>query len=207
MSRPEVVSLRTRTRQVMRDEVVGAALRLFDERGYDAVSMEFIAGSVGMSRRTLHRYFSSKDEIVLGRFDELGDAFVELLRARPMDESEWESLRQIFSLAHKNRDETLAGQDEEVARIINGSLTLFAGYLQRTQGAQVRLADVLRARASQRGSVTDPADPTFDAIVAAACACRTVAVSVSASAGLPFPEALDRSMGALRPRKSSEPDE
>jgi len=196
----ERVSLRARTRQVIREQVIDAALVLFGERGYDAVTMEQVADSVGMSRRTLHRYFTSKDDIVLGKYDALGGTFVELLRSRPLDESAWDSLRQVFGYSVDNfGDEELARRDATIARIIDASPALFAGYLERTQRAQGQLADVLRERAERRGQVVDPGDPTYDAVVAAACACRTVAITASASTGISQAQALEMAMGALRP--------
>lgn len=196
----EPVSLRARTRQIVREQVIDAALALFAEHGYDSVTVEQVADSVGISRRTLHRYFTSKDDIVLGKYDALGDTFVELLRSRPLDEPAWESLRQVFghAAAHVG-DEEWARRDAAITRIIDASPALFAGYLERTQRAQSQLADVLREREAQRGQVVDPGDPTYDAIVAAACACRTVAVTASASTGIGLAQALEATMGALRP--------
>jgi len=46
------------------DAIALAALRLFDERGYDAVSMDDVAVAAGTSRRTVFRYFSRKADLV-----------------------------------------------------------------------------------------------------------------------------------------------
>lgn len=61
-----------------RDEVARIALGLFVERGYEETTLDDIAAAVGVSRRTLFRYFDSKNDIVWGSFD----VHLEGLRAR-----------------------------------------------------------------------------------------------------------------------------
>lgn len=55
------------------DEIERAALALFRDRGFDAVSIDDIAASVGIGRRTFFRYYPSKNDVVWGRFDDLID--------------------------------------------------------------------------------------------------------------------------------------
>lgn len=47
-----------------------AAFDLFDERGFEATTVEDIARAAGIGRRTLFRYFPSKNDIPWGRFDD-----------------------------------------------------------------------------------------------------------------------------------------
>ncbi|HEY2540023.1 MAG TPA: TetR/AcrR family transcriptional regulator [Stellaceae bacterium] len=46
-----------------REAIVGAAQRLFLERGFGAVSMDELAAAAGVARRTLYNQFTSKEEI------------------------------------------------------------------------------------------------------------------------------------------------
>ena len=59
--------------------VLDAALRLFLERGYGAVSMDELAEAAGVARRTLYNQFASKEEIfremLLRVSGQLEDAF------------------------------------------------------------------------------------------------------------------------------------
>lgn len=47
-----------------------AAFTLFEQQGFDETTMEDIANAVGGGRRTLFRYFPSKNDIPWGQFDE-----------------------------------------------------------------------------------------------------------------------------------------
>lgn len=46
-----------------KDEIVMTSLKLFAERGFDAVSTSMIAGELGITKGALYRHFTSKQEI------------------------------------------------------------------------------------------------------------------------------------------------
>ncbi len=63
--------------------IEAVAFRLFAERGFEETTLEAIAAGVGVGRRTLFRYYASKNDIPWGRFDLTLARFRELLRAQP----------------------------------------------------------------------------------------------------------------------------
>jgi AcrR family transcriptional regulator len=87
--------MRERKKQHTHDELTRVATELFAERGYDAVTVEDIAAAVDISHRTFYRYFSSKEDLVLGDVNEAIATFAEALGARPPDEPVIESIRAV----------------------------------------------------------------------------------------------------------------
>ncbi len=52
-----------------REEIAAVALGLFARDGFEATTVEDIAAAVGVERRTIFRYFPSKNDMVWGNFD------------------------------------------------------------------------------------------------------------------------------------------
>ncbi len=60
------MSLRERKKRLAQATIEEAALRLFQQQGYEHTSIQDIADAVMMSSRTFFRYFASKEEVLLG---------------------------------------------------------------------------------------------------------------------------------------------
>ncbi|MGW1228780.1 TetR family transcriptional regulator [Streptomyces sp. NPDC001478] len=60
--------------------ILGTALRLFQERGYDKTTMRAIAQEAGVSVGNAYYYFSSKEHLVQGFYDRLAAEHAEAVR-------------------------------------------------------------------------------------------------------------------------------
>jgi len=69
--------VRERTRRAVRDELTQLAKDLFVEKGYDETTIDDLAAAAGMSKRTFFRYFASKEELVVGKYEILGEQLAE----------------------------------------------------------------------------------------------------------------------------------
>jgi len=164
--------LRERTRRAVRAEIGDAGMRLFLERGFDATTMEQIATEAGISRRSLFRYFGTKEDIVLGSLVEAGLAVRDALEARPSGEPPWEALRaalESLTLEPGYSPE----RNLEISKMLYGTPSLRASHFEK----QLRWQELLVPNIQMRlGTETgDASDPRARAIVACALTCLDVA--------------------------------
>ncbi|QTI70958.1 TetR family transcriptional regulator [Gordonia polyisoprenivorans] len=89
--------LRARRRRLLRDELERIAIRLFLERGFDAVSVDDIAAEAGMSGRTFFRYYATKDEILRRYQSGLTDALLDAFTVQPADVGALAALRAAYA--------------------------------------------------------------------------------------------------------------
>ncbi len=75
-----ITDRRERELQVRRNNAVNAAMMIYREEGYHAITMEKIAERAELSRATLYLYFKNKDEILVSAIVTHFDYFVELLQ-------------------------------------------------------------------------------------------------------------------------------
>jgi AcrR family transcriptional regulator len=85
--------LRERKKQRTREAIVAAALRLFDERGYDHTTIADIAEAADIAPRTFFGYFPSKEDVVFADFPETLASLSARLDSRSADETAIDAIR------------------------------------------------------------------------------------------------------------------
>ncbi|GGY16908.1 MULTISPECIES: TetR/AcrR family transcriptional regulator [Streptomyces] len=87
---------RERKKAQTRRTIAETALRLFLERGYDAVGVREVAQEADVATATLFAHFPSKEALVFDQDDEQEEALLDVVRARPEGVSIPEALRRWF---------------------------------------------------------------------------------------------------------------
>ncbi|SOD59129.1 transcriptional regulator, TetR family [Streptomyces zhaozhouensis] len=189
-------TLRERARRAARAEIAATAIRLFAENGFEATTVDQIVAAVGISRRSFFHYFGSKEDLVLGDVDALGESVRAALESRPEEESAWEAMRAALLVLRQVGGDpaeqlTLAGLHHEAP-------SLRARHLEKHLRWRALLAPEVQRRLGLPAS-PEP-DPRAEAFVAAALACVDVAVDAwYRSGGKDDPERLfDEAVAALR---------
>jgi len=108
--------LRERKKVATRAAIGIAAWRLAVERGPDRVRVEDIAEEAGVSRRTFHNYFATKEEAMASVALDRAERICAALRERPAEESLADTLAQLFVEEYANRDRPDDAQRAAVRR-------------------------------------------------------------------------------------------
>lgn len=186
-------------RRIKADAVAGSiaatALTLFDEKGFDGVTVDEIASASGISRRTLFRYFSTKEDIVVSAHAAYGERIVELVKARPRDEDVWVSLRRGYGVLVDNVERDPEGAARTM-RVVNATASLRAHTLEKHIAWAVDLAPEIARRLGD----ADARRLEADALVHASLACLDVALAhFVPGRDASFGANLDAAFNALRP--------
>ncbi|MFJ5303177.1 TetR/AcrR family transcriptional regulator [Streptomyces sp. NPDC088350] len=188
--------LREMTRRAVRTQIAETAMTLFVAHGFEQTTVDQIAAAVGMSGRSVFRYFPTKEDMVVGHMDEIGDRLAEALAARPLDEDPWTALRHAVR-PHLDQLTADADTNVAVARMLDATPALRPALLnKRARWAETLLPDVTRRL---RGP-TRTRELRARAIVSSALACLNVAVDEWARTGgtRPIGDLLDTALNAVR---------
>src|SRR5579875_1114569 len=90
------MSLRERKKRLAQATIEEAALRLFQQQGYERTSIQDIADAVMMSPRTFFRYFASKEEVLFGSMRAILNDGINFLQNAAPTESPHTALRATF---------------------------------------------------------------------------------------------------------------
>lgn len=77
---------RDRKRRETRVRIAEAAMALFGERGFNAVTIDEIAERADISKPTFFNYFPAKEDVVLAWQDRFAEALADAVLARPVAE-------------------------------------------------------------------------------------------------------------------------
>lgn len=154
-------------------------MTLFLAQGFEATTVDEIAHSVGISRRSLFRYFSSKEDMAVANVSERGRAVLRALEARPADEGPWEALR-AAAFESEEFDPSIAPEKMlRMSRLLRESPGLQGFRLEK----QKQWQDLLAPELAKRLVGSKDAEASARGIVAAALACLDAAEDIWVARG------------------------
>src|SRR4030043_1784029 len=107
-----IAERRERDRKNRQELAVNAAMELYNEEGYHAITMEKIAERSELSRAALYLYFKTKDEIFVSAIvtctNYFGDILQEIYdRRKSIKERLLEELREVFRIFNEKDHATI----------------------------------------------------------------------------------------------------
>ncbi|WP_405661791.1 TetR family transcriptional regulator [Streptomyces sp. NBC_01166] len=120
-------------------------LQLLARKGFDAVTVDEIVATAGVSKRTFFRYFASKEDVVVQFLTDMGSGIRAELAARPAGEPPSVALRHAV---HVPLAECAGHSDRalRVVRLILRTSALLARFLERQEQWREDLASELARR-------------------------------------------------------------
>ena len=109
-----MAELRERKKEQTRQRIAAVALKLFTERGFDAVTVNEIAEAAEVAKATLFSYFPSKESLVLEGVGE--EDLAGVVAGRRPDESPLHALRAHYR-TFAAEQATVLDRDELIARM------------------------------------------------------------------------------------------
>ncbi len=138
-----------RRRSTTPHDITDAAIELFAARGFAEVSVDDVAQAAGISRRTLFRYYASKNAILWGEFDTHLGHLRELLDTVGPRVPLGEALRAAL-LAFNTFDESETVRHRERMRVILQTAELQAYSMTMYAGWREVIAEFVTRRSSAK---------------------------------------------------------
>jgi AcrR family transcriptional regulator len=139
------LGLRDRKRQRTRQALISAAMRLFEEKGYEQTTVAEIAAAAEVSTKTFFNHFASKDEVLFPHLSARIDDAVGVITQRQLDDNMADVLVKAMEhmLADAVRDELDGGLASVRLPMIISVPSVQAATLHRYFQAETRLAEAL----------------------------------------------------------------
>ncbi|RVX38348.1 TetR family transcriptional regulator [Nonomuraea polychroma] len=173
----EELGRRERKKQATRQALIAAAVRLFEERGYEQTTVAEIAEAADVSTRTFFLHFPAKEDVLLANTEVRVDLGLRAIERRRPGEAAAEVLAQAVEEMIVNAWSTdlPSGLAALRAGLVTSSPAVQARLLQRLLAAHAELAEALRQAYPQE----------LDEVVAAALVGAVIgAVGAAGLAGL-----------------------
>ncbi|WP_329458903.1 TetR/AcrR family transcriptional regulator [Streptomyces sp. NBC_01497] len=194
-AKTEAGGMRDVARRAVRAEIAAKAMELFLDQGFEETTVNQVAAAVGMSSRSLFRYFDTKEDMAMGGLVELGHDVATALQDRPADEGPWAALRHALEVCVESLEDDEGGLRR--AKMLAGTPSLRTAMLDKQTRWQQMLVPHVEQRLQASGR---PQALQARALVSAALGCLDVAATVwtEVEGGRPLTKLVDDAFAAVR---------
>jgi AcrR family transcriptional regulator len=140
-----------------REAVLGAAVALFNQQGYDATSIGDVADALGVTKSAVYHHVASKEELLAGALDEALEHLESAVNvAGRLEHSAVDRLRAVV----RQSVEVLVAHQPAVTLLlrVRGNTATEVAALERRRQIDRRFAGLVRA-AVENGALRDDLDP------------------------------------------------
>lgn len=163
------MNTRNVAKRAVRQLISQAAMKRFNEQGYEATTVEQIASDVGMSIRTYFRYYRAKDDVLLDPTRAFKDKFLEALRVQLSERGIWEALAASLEVTASTCEKVgTIEQTKQLQELVSRTPALLARQLELSEGMMLEATDLCLVESKQAAAL---GWSTANATVRAAFAC------------------------------------
>ena len=159
MSEPRRDEVRDLVVRARREQIVGAATRVFAEKGFRRATTREVARAAGISEGTIYNYFEGKDALLMAILDGLNETE---RRAADFEEGMASDFRGFFE-QYLRRRMSLIWENREVFRVVLSEMMVNAElrerYLRHVVDPTMRIAEANFRSRMEQGEVRETDAP------------------------------------------------
>lgn len=138
-------AIKDRKAESVRAAVAEQALGLLLSAGFDATTVDDIAKTSGVGRRTFFRYFETKEAVVLWHHEQFGAHAARLVSERPDTESPLEAVHRALLEACSFYSHS-PERTRDILRMVEATPSLFAQYVVQAERFKAQVSAALATR-------------------------------------------------------------
>ena len=151
------VGLRERKKQQTRQQIFEAARGLFENKGFDRVSVAEVARAADVSEVTVFNYFPTKEDLFYGGMEFFEEQLIESVRSRPKGDSAVKAFRRRLMVgADRLESKPSAEAILKAAQLVSASPSLVAREREIVERFTARLAELLAQEAGADAEDVEP---------------------------------------------------
>lgn len=141
--------LRTRKKLQTRELLADTARRLFEERGFDAVTVAEVAREANLAEKTVFNYFPTKEDLFYSRLEQFEEELLTAIRERKSGQSVVGAFREFIARQRGALQIEDDAQATKRMRAVNRVITESPALLAREQQVFARYTDSLAGLIAQ----------------------------------------------------------